>query len=324
MPIVPQNIPKPQQQNRTEVGVRGLRQSSQPSALKKGGRKAKAKTEGSDASALDRVSREDENLLVEEVGEDRRRQGRGRNRQGYAELEAAPGHTTTMLRRKGRAFRIDEQGRKIPPHFSDVEQGNLQDSWLLATFAAVAAAQPGAIVQRVVTDPSGDFAVRLGDQAYSVSPEFPTEGYACVEPRNLQDTLWVALLEKAFALDSACSYAELEAGNPSRALPMLVEGESLRHRVRISGDAQRQAARLRAYRTGQNPMVIVTRTANVPTPFIADHAYAIVDVDTAGNVTFYNPWGTRRASRPLDTVVHSVAWAEARTAFEFLHVGGIA
>lgn len=323
MPIVPQNIPKPQQ-NRTEVGVRSLRQSSQPAALKKGGRKTRpTKTESSETTALDRVSREDANLLVEEVNDEERR-GRGRGRDGLADLEPVPGHATTMLRRQGRAFRTDDAGRMVPPHFADVEQGNLQDSWLLATLAAVAAAQPGALVRRVDERRKGDFKVRLGEHTYPVSPEFPTEGYAEPEPQNQRDTLWVALFEKAFALDSACSYAELEAGNPARALPLLVEGRSLRHRVRLSADPARQAAQLRAYRQGEHPMVLITRTGNVGAPFVADHAYAIVDVDADGQVKLYNPWGTKRASRPLSSVLHHVPWGEARAAFEFLYVGGLA
>ena len=238
MPIVPQNLPKPQQ-NRTEVGVRSLNQSSQPAALKKGGRKSRTSKTGNNSTALDRVSREDENLLVDEVGEDARRR-RGRGHGGFADLEPVPGHAATMLRRAGRAFRLDENGRKIPPHFSDVEQGNLQDAWLLATLASVASAQPGALVQRVKNGRNGDFVVRLGARAYPVSPEFPTEGYAEPEPRGLADTLWVALFEKAFALEAACSYAELETGNPARALPLLVQGRSVRARVRDRGTPKRR------------------------------------------------------------------------------------
>ena len=81
---------------------------------------------------------------------------------------------------------------------------------------------------------------------------------------------------------------------------------------------------MRAYRSAERPMVLVTRTSNVRAPFVADHAYAVIDVEAGGAVKVYNPWGTRRATRPLESVVHSVPWDEARDAFEFLYVGGIA
>lgn len=323
MPIVPQNIPKPQG-NRTEVGVKSLERSAQPSALKKGLRKARSGQAKGDSSTLDRVSREDANLMVGEVAEDPERRRRARTPGGFAEIDAAPGHAASMIRRPGRAFRIDEAGHAIPPHYSEVEQGNLQDAWLLATLAAVAFAQPEALLQRVHQTPDGNFVVELGDHRFGVTPEFPSEGYAEPEPKGQHDTLWVALLEKAFALNAACAYAQLETGNPNRALPLLVEGQSRRQRIRPSGDVAAELAELAAYVTAQKPVVVVSQVSNVRPPLVADHAYALVDVDVAaGTVALYNPWGTRRATRPLDAVRHELAWAEARGALEFLYVGGI-
>ncbi|MEO1336001.1 MAG: C2 family cysteine protease [Myxococcota bacterium] len=322
MPIVPQNIPKPQQ-NRTEIGVRSLTQSNQPAALKKGGKKARSgKAKDAASSGLDRVSREEQNLLIEEVGEDPRHR-RGPGSDHYDDLEPAAGHATTMMRRQGRAFRIDDDGRTLPPHFSEVEQGNLQDAWLLASLAAVATAQPAALLQRVKAGRNERFMVRLDQRTYPVSPEFPSEGYAQPEPKGQTDTLWVALFEKAFALESACSYAELEAGNPAQALARLVTGETRRHRVRTNVEAGEQLTQLRAYRSGEHPMVLISRTSNVSSPFVADHAYAVVDVTATGEVALYNPWGTRRGTRSLDSVLHRMPWDEARSAFEFLYVGGM-
>ncbi len=321
MPIVPQNIPRPQQ-NRTEVGVRSLHPTHQPSALKKGARRSKsAKTGDPDASALDRVSHDDANLMVNEVGDEPRRHDQ-RPALEVADLEAAPGHSTTVLRREGRPFRT-ENGRLVPPHFADVEQGNLQNAWLMATLAAVAEARPDVLIERVADGHNGDFFVRLGRRRFPVSPEFPTEGYAEVEPRGRADTLWVALFEKAFALDAACSYAELEAGNPSRALPLLVGGGSRRQRVRTNGDPEAEVRKLLEHRDQRHPMILVTRTGSVQRPLVADHAYALVDVDGDGGVKLYNPWGTRRSSRPLEAVLHPLPWRDARAAFEFLYVGGI-
>lgn len=321
MPIIP-TAPTPQQ-NRTEVGIRSLHQSSQPAASKKAGRRApRARTKhGGNAHALDSVSREETTLLVDEVGEEPRRQRR--NDGTSFELESGSGHASTMARWPGRAFRLDESGHTIPPHFSDVEQGELQDAWLLACFAAVAHARPEALTRRVNARRDGEFVLRLGSRKHRVTSDFPTEGYAEPEPRNHADTLWVALFEKAFALEAGCSYASLEAGNPARALPLLVPGRSLRQRVRTRGEASPLVDALRDHALANRPIVGITRTRDVRAPFIADHAYAIVRVSTDGIITAYNPWGTRRGSRELQSVLHEVPWEEARTAFEFLYVGGI-
>ncbi len=322
MPIVPQNVPKPQQ-SRTEVGVRSLDRSGQAPTLKKGQRGRGPKgAAGPGSRALDRVSREEENRLVDEVSEEQKRR-RGRGFGDFKDLSPAPGHAKTLIRRSGRAFRLDDEGRDVPPHFSDVEQGNLHDAWLLALLAAVAHAQPGALIERVQPQDDGDFKIRLGDRIYPVSPEFPSEGYAEPEPQNRRDTLWVALFEKAFALDSACSYGEIETGNPSRVFPLLVEGRSARRRVRMNGESNGQFEQMRAYHASDLPMLVISKTSKVRAPFVADHAYAVVGVDGEGNVKLYNPWGTRRGSRPLDAVLHEVPWTDARAAFEFLYVGGL-
>ena len=62
--------------------------------------------------------------------------------------------------------------------------------------------------------------IKLGKDEYRVEPEFPNEGYADPMPNGQNDTLWVALVEKAFAQASAESYANLERGNPARALDL--------------------------------------------------------------------------------------------------------
>lgn len=322
MPIQPAPIPR---QERTQVGLRSLNQSSQPAALKKGGGKGRArhsrKSDGSDR--LDRVSREDANLMVEEVGEESRHRRRSLQAEYLDDFELTPGHSSQLLPVDGRAFRIDDGGRKLPPAFADVEQGNLQDAWLLASFAAVAHAQPASILRRVHQTGRGTFLVVLGDQELKISATFPSEGYAETRPRGLDDTLWVALLEKAFAAWNARSYAQLETGNPGRAMELLLDRGSLRKRIRAA-DGQACFEGLREQRRAGRPVVLVSRPSGVPSPLVANHAYALVDAVLIGGrpvVKVYNPWGTRRASRPLDAVLHELDWQTHRSSFEFQYVG---
>jgi hypothetical protein len=110
-------------------------------------------------------------------------------------------------------------GRTVPPTFGDVDQGNLSDAWLMACFAAVAHAQPAQIMKRIDRLDDGAFQVRVGKHTlFRITPEFSGEGYADPMPNGQEDTMWCALLEKAWAKREAGAYTLLEVGNPSRAL----------------------------------------------------------------------------------------------------------
>src|SRR5207253_1313608 len=100
--------------------------------------------------------------------------------------------------------------------------------WLLAACAAVAHARPAMLLRRVTGNGDGSFNVQLGADDFRVTPEFPAEGYAEPCPEGRADTLWVALVEKAFAIREAGAFAHLELGNPARALEALTGRPSVR------------------------------------------------------------------------------------------------
>jgi hypothetical protein len=291
-------------QNRTAVGLRALTTvtPATPQQI--------AKAKGADKAKLDRVERDEErrSRLFEVYEEEQEEAG----------LAQPPGHGETLRLWPGEAFRTDAQGRPLPPVFGDVDQGNLGDAWLMASCAAVAHRLPDALRERVRRRDEKSFRVLLGKEEVVVTPDFPSEGYAEPNPNGQADTLWVALIEKAFALYEAASYANLETGSPGRALELLTGRRAARLSVSEHLDPARVMARLVAAKG--SPMVMRTREAGVVAPLIADHAYAVLEVEAArGLCRLYNPWGTASGTRPLESAIHEVPLARLLNEAEAFH-----
>ena len=97
------------------------------------------------------------------------------------------------------------------PQRDDVVQGAADDGWLLAPLGAAAKAKPDSIRQSVASLGDGTYAVRLfsasgGAQYYRVDADLSVSG------RNLayaamghDDSLWAAIIEKAFTHHSGLS-----------------------------------------------------------------------------------------------------------------------
>ncbi len=300
--------------NRTAVGIRGLTTIT-PTTTNRTAKKKKTE----DGGKIDRVDRDDESnaMLMEfaEPEEDEQEEG----------LAAPAGHNVAMVRFTDDAFRTDAAGRQMAPTFSDVDQGNLGDAWLLASCAAVAHARPTSLLKRVTRNLNDTFTVRLGDDEYRVAPEFPNEGYADPMPNGQSDTLWVALVEKAFAQAAAESYANLECGNAARALEALTGARTARQTIAPSLPPEKIFDRLREGKRASAPMVVRTHESRVTKPLTADHFYAVLDAyerDGLRFVKLYNPWGTKGGSRPLEEVVHEVSIEALSNDCDALFIGG--
>jgi hypothetical protein len=301
-------------QYRTSVGIRGLTTVT-PSTTQKTTKKKGA----DDAGRLDRVVREEQGnkmlLELEEQVEDATE----------GELHQPPGHSAATRWIDGDAFRRDAKGRPLPPVFGDVDQGNLGDAWLLATCAAVAHVRPSELTARISKNEDGSFTVRLGNEHLIMKPEFPTEGYADPLPNGQRDTLWVALVEKAFAQHEGGSYANLEAGSAAVALEALTGKRAKRTSLGEHTNLDKLWTKLREAKAESRPMVLRTRESGVAAPLAADHSYAVLDVvERAGArlVRVYNPWGTKNNSRPLDSMVAELPLDALREDAEALYVGG--
>jgi hypothetical protein len=282
-----------------------------------GGKKS-AKTGKIDEGNVDRIDRDDPSnkMLVEIVGE---REGRKKD----SDVAAPSGHSTGVRWVDGDAFRTDSKGRTIAPTFGDVDQGNLGDSWLLASLAAVAHAGPQHLLKRCdkTKNERGEFGVRLGKLEILVTPDFSAEGYADPLPNTQTDTLWVALFEKAFAKREGNSYAALEVGNPSRALELLTGRPSVRTSIQNGTELGRLSKLISEGRRDGRAMVLTTRESGVSSPMQPEHAYAVLEIHE-GIVKVYNPWGTKGGTRSIDSVIHDVKIDDLRANCAALFVSG--
>jgi len=294
----------------TMVGLRALSTGTQTTPTK-----VAKKGPAAPAGKLDLVVRGDDEErrrpVFERVPED----------EEDASLAPPPGHNAESRRVPGEPFRRDAKGKAIPPCYGDVDQGNLADAWLLASCAAVAHSAPATLVRRVRRRSELDFAIDLGDDTVIVTSELSLEGYADPVPNGQADTLWVALLEKAFAIREGGSYAHLETGNAGRALEAITGLRSRRVAITEHTDLAKLATTLKAARAKAAPMVLKTRSGSLTAPLVGDHNYAVLDVTPEG-LRIYNPWGSAGGTRPLENMVHVIAMAQVVREIESLHICG--
>jgi hypothetical protein len=282
----------------------------------------KAKKGGSvEEAKADRIDRDDPSnaMLVEIVDEHSRKKGDS--------VLCPSGHSPSVIWVDGDAFRTDKAGLTVPPTFSDVDQGNLSDSWLLASLAAVARSSPQHLLKRCdqKRSPEGEFTVRLGKVDIFVTPEFSSEGYADPMPNSQTDTLWVALFEKAFAKREGNSYAAIEIGTPSIALQLLTGRPTVRSSIHPGTELDRLWAKMTDAKKDGRAMVLTTRESGVSSPMHPEHAYALLDLYEKGNerlLKLYNPWGTKGGTRGIETVIHEVKLDDVRANCASLFVSG--
>jgi hypothetical protein len=194
------------------------------------------------------------------------------------------------------------------PAYTDVQQGDLGDCWLLASFAEAAARAPGDINSMFLYDGStteggstvGVYSVRfctaLGTAEYvTVDTELPGGGTEYDLPNG---DFWVALAEKAYAEANGLGYvttnnpiqggyAALNQGWPSWALSAIT-GVPATDFTTIN-----PTAIANAWNAGEL-IVLGSDTTAQNANIVGDHAYALVGYSSLSSTPFqiYNPWGT--------------------------------
>ncbi|MFN4241770.1 MAG: C2 family cysteine protease [Tepidisphaerales bacterium] len=188
------------------------------------------------------------------------------------------------------------------PSADDVRQGRLNNCFFLVTLAGVAAADPG-LIRSVITDlGDGTYAVRLmrGRTAafYRVDADLPVvlaelPAYAGL---GREDSLWVALVEKAFALDRGGTYARLDRGgwmgDALRSLGVSAQTVGL---GRVGGVAGLVSWVSRMLADG-HIVTLGTRPRLSELGLVPNHAYQVegVVLDDSGRAVgllVRNPWG---------------------------------
>jgi hypothetical protein len=182
------------------------------------------------------------------------------------------------------------------PTAADIHQGALNDCYLLAALGSVATTDPSLIYQTITDLGNGTYAVRImhGKTAkyYDVDADLPTTYGGDPAYAGLGDNsvLWVALFEKAFAIDRGGSYAKLDTGgwmgNVYTALGLTTKT--------VAANAYAKLAA--ALATGNAVTVSTNVRQSATSPLVPNHAYTIesIQLDAKGrllSMTLRNPWG---------------------------------
>ena len=198
---------------------------------------------------------------------------------------------------------------ELGPRADDVVQGAVGDCYSMVVFSSVAAINPGKIRQSVVDLGDGTYAVqfRRGSARYYVRvdadlPVYPGTGddarggggvpaYAGL---GAQDSLWVALMEKAHAVvrTPAGGYQGLQAGWMRESYGLL----GSKSKSFWTNSAELLMRTIQVLLGANRSVTFGTDQPAAGTPLLSGHAYTVVGVDTdgAGNAIalhLRNPWG---------------------------------
>jgi hypothetical protein len=206
------------------------------------------------------------------------------------------------------------------PSENDIEQGTIGDCYFLSTLSSIAKIAPNVIQQSVVDLGDGTYAVRFQNDGAStyvrVDSRLPLY-WAGSEPAyarlGQENSLWVAIMEKAFADyrdPQTSSYAAINAGDMSEALNDLGLSSSDDWSFASSTDLA-----LYIQQNLNDGMSVTYATLNDTAQLIGGHAYTVDSVitDTNGNVTgivLRNPWGPQAGNNGYVTVTPDQLFAD--------------
>jgi hypothetical protein len=190
------------------------------------------------------------------------------------------------------------------PSENDIVQGSVGDCYLLSSLSSIAKIDPNLIRQSVVGLGDGTYAVRFfnndGTATYiRVDAELP-EYWAGSEPAyarlGQQNSLWVAIMEKAWAefrVPGVDSYAAIDGGQMSEAYTALGLTSTTTYSF---ASASVLAQSIQQELSSGNSVTIAT-PGDAP-QLIGDHCYTVDSVltDNQGNITgieLRNPWGAQ-------------------------------
>lgn len=191
---------------------------------------------------------------------------------------------------------------KTGPTVSDITQGNLGDCYLLSSLASVAKTQPEILRNSIVDLGDGTYGVQFhtafGSHFVHVDGKLPVDAKGNLAFARLggQQSTWVALYEKAYALDAGGnpSYSSIDSGymgDVYESLGMANQG------VFKTESSKSLMAELQAdLAAGQAVTFATGAKIQTGVPLVANHAYLVdsVTVNSKGlsTVRLKNPWGT--------------------------------
>ncbi len=192
----------------------------------------------------------------------------------------------------------------IGPAYTDMEQGDLGDCYLISSLGAIAKASPQAIENMFVNNGDGTYTVRFyvnGVADYvTVNTSLPTyDGSPIYEGLGAGNSLWLPLAEKAYAQwnetgnegrDGTNTYASIEGGWMSD-VDAQVLGAGAQDYWNLNSSAQQ--ALIAGMTDPSDAVTIATNThTSRSSGLVGDHAYMVLGYDSAnGTFQLYNPWG---------------------------------
>ena len=188
------------------------------------------------------------------------------------------------------------------PTEDDVRQGELGDCYLLASLSSLAKANPTIIRNDITLQPDGSYFVAFTTGKKSTIERVDTElpvlrnGQPAYAQLGASNSLWVALMEKAFAefRGGANSYKAIEGGWMGEVYGDLgVSNKSLAASKSSTTLLSQLQADLKA---GDATTVGTPDSIAAGVPLLADHAYVVDRVNLGSNgkpvsVRLRNPWG---------------------------------
>jgi len=200
-----------------------------------------------------------------------------------------------------RAFENSPLFSSRGPVMEDVVQGNLNNCYVLAGVASVAADSPNAIRERMVDFQDGTYGVKLGDKFYRVDNDLPVASRTTTEPAyaklGAEKSIWVAIFEKAFAMfrHGANSYASIEWGFGKEANAALGAKADDRAFTSFSSAIKLGAEVLKRF-LNKEALTIGTGNSTNGLPLLTRHEYTVAKVITNSKgvvteIVLRNPWG---------------------------------
>jgi hypothetical protein len=212
------------------------------------------------------------------------------------------------------------------PSADDVAQGYVGDCYFLAVLSSVAKVDPTKIRETVVDLGDGTYCVQFTKGGKSVFLRVDNELPRFHEFTDLpfagfgkQDSMWVAILEKAYAFfrTGAGTYGSIEAGWMGEAYSAL--GFASTSAYRTAGAAALLTALDRDLRAGKS-VTFAVGTPAAGTNLLGFHAYGVDAVvtnvsGTPTHVRLRNPWGTMDGDTTLDGKHDGYVTVTAQQAF---------
>lgn len=192
------------------------------------------------------------------------------------------------------------------PQVNDIRQGDLGDCYFLAGTGGVALDSSFTLTARIVDFDDGTYGVRMGDKFYRIDGDLPVSNLAATNTAyaklGAQNSLWVAIAEKAFAMyrTGANSYASIEGGSgveANRAWGSTTAGlksfSSYGNATALANDLYNRWAGYQAVSVGIHNYGVFNATNS---PLIIHHEYTVMSFQRNAQgvitgITVRNPWG---------------------------------